>query len=151
MACRIVVPQPGFEPGALAMKVLSLNHWCLSVCARSLQSCPTLCDLMNCSPPGSSVPRDSPGKNTEVSCHFPLQGLFPTQGPKPHFLHCRQIRYHWTTRDFLYSDFKKELGSKIQLCFPFHPSSKANVIFFLSANLKYLGDKDSLHLLPHPL
>ena len=25
------------------------------VCARSLQSCPTLCDLMDCSPPGSSV------------------------------------------------------------------------------------------------
>ena len=24
-------------------------------CARSLQSCPTLCDLLNCSPPGSSV------------------------------------------------------------------------------------------------
>ena len=25
------------------------------VCAKSLQSCPTLCDPMNCSPPGSSV------------------------------------------------------------------------------------------------
>ena len=24
-------------------------------CAKSLQSCPTLCDLMDCSPPGSSV------------------------------------------------------------------------------------------------
>ena len=30
------------------------------------QSCPTLCSLMDCSPPGSSVHGDSPGKNTGV-------------------------------------------------------------------------------------
>ena len=29
------------------------------------QSCPTLCDPMDCSPPDSS----SPGKNTAVGCH----------------------------------------------------------------------------------
>ena len=28
------------------------------------QSCPTLCSLMDCRPPGSSVHGDSPGKNT---------------------------------------------------------------------------------------
>ena len=33
------------------------------------QSCPTLCDLMECSPPGSSVCGDTPGKNTGVGCH----------------------------------------------------------------------------------
>ena len=27
-------------------------------------------------------------------CHFLLQGIFPTQGLKPHLLHCRQILYH---------------------------------------------------------
>ena len=32
------------------------------------------------SPPGSSCPWDSPGKNTEVGCHALLQGIFPTQG-----------------------------------------------------------------------
>ena len=35
---------------------------------------------------------DSPGKNTGVGCHFPLQGIFPTQGLNPHLLyllHCR--------------------------------------------------------------
>ena len=32
------------------------------------QSCPTLCDPMDCSPPGSFVCGDSPGKNTGVSC-----------------------------------------------------------------------------------
>ena len=44
------------------------------------QSCPTLCDPMDCSPPGSSVSGDAPGKNTGVGCHALLQRIFPTQG-----------------------------------------------------------------------
>ena len=34
---------------------------------------------MDCSPPGSSRPRDFPGKNSGVGCHFLLQGIFSTQ------------------------------------------------------------------------
>ena len=45
-------------------------------------------------PPGSSVHGDSPGKNTGVSCHALLQGIFPTQGSNPSLPHCRQILYH---------------------------------------------------------
>ena len=41
--------------------------------AKSLQSCPTLCDPIDGSPPGSPGPWDSPGKNTGVGCHFLLQ------------------------------------------------------------------------------
>ena len=41
--------------------------------AKSLQSCPTLCDSIDGSPPGSPRPWDSPGKNTGVGCHFLLQ------------------------------------------------------------------------------
>ena len=41
--------------------------------AASLQSCPTLCDPIDGSPPGSPVPWDSPGKNTGVGCHLLLQ------------------------------------------------------------------------------
>ena len=44
------------------------------------QSCPTLCDPMNRSPPGASVHGDSPGKNTGVGYHALPQGIFPTQG-----------------------------------------------------------------------
>ena len=58
------------------------------------QSCPTLCDPMDCSPPGSSVHGDSPGKNTRVGCHAFLQGIFPTQGSNPGLLHYRRILYH---------------------------------------------------------
>ena len=50
----------------------------------SLQQCPTLCSPMDCGPPGSSVHRDSPGKNTGVSCHSILQGIFLTQGLNLH-------------------------------------------------------------------
>ena len=40
--------------------------------AKLLQSCPTLCNATDSSPPGSR-PWDSPGKNTGVGCHFLLQ------------------------------------------------------------------------------
>ena len=41
-----------------------------------------------------SVHEDSPSKNIGVGSHFHLQGIFPTQGLNPGFLHCRQILYH---------------------------------------------------------
>ena len=41
--------------------------------AKSLQSCPTLCDPIDGSPPGSPVPGILPGKDTGVGCHFLLQ------------------------------------------------------------------------------
>ena len=58
------------------------------------QLCLTLCHPMDCSPPGSSVHGDSPGKNTGVGCHALLQGIFPNQELNPGLLHCRQILYH---------------------------------------------------------
>ena len=57
------------------------------------QSCPTLCDPVDYSPPGSSVHGDSPAKNTGLGCHALLQGIFPTQGLNPDLLQCRQILY----------------------------------------------------------
>jgi len=54
--------------------------------AKSLQSCPTLCMPMDCSPPGSSIHGDSPGKNTGVNCHALLQGTFQTQVSNPRLL-----------------------------------------------------------------
>ena len=64
-----------------------------SVHAKSLQSCPTLCDPMDCSPPGSSVHGESPSKNTGVGCHALLLRIFPTQGSNPGLPHCRRILY----------------------------------------------------------
>ena len=58
------------------------------------QSCPTLCDPMDCSLTRFLCPWDFPGKNTGVDCHFLLQGIFPTQGWNPGLPHCRQKLYH---------------------------------------------------------
>ena len=61
---------------------------------RVAQSCPTLCNAMDCSQPGSSVHGDSPGKNVGVGCHALLQRIFPTRESNtglPHYrwiLHC---------------------------------------------------------------
>ena len=44
----------------------------LAAAAKLLQSCPTLCNPIDGSPPVSR-PWDSPGKNTGVGCHFLLQ------------------------------------------------------------------------------
>ena len=54
----------------------------MCVSAKLLQSCPTLCDTMDCSS-HASVHGDSPGKNTGVGCHALLQGIFLTQESNP--------------------------------------------------------------------
>ena len=64
------------------------------MCVLVAQSCLTLYNPMDCSPPGSSNHGDSPGKNTGVGCHSLLQGIFRTQGSNQHLLPCRWIPYH---------------------------------------------------------
>ena len=53
--------------------------WIICVCSVA-QLCLTLCNPMDCCPPGSSVLGSFSGKNTGMGCHFLLQGIFPTQG-----------------------------------------------------------------------
>ena len=83
--CRRIISQLGIQ----WVKLVSLPLWtqlqiqwtsweqitqgwtAAAAAAKSLQSCPTLCDPIDGSPPGS--PWDSPGKNTGVGCHFLLQ------------------------------------------------------------------------------
>ena len=49
--------------------------YCVAAAAKSLQSCPTLCDPIDWTMQPTRLPRpwDSPGKNTGVGCHFLLQ------------------------------------------------------------------------------
>ena len=72
---------------------------------------PTLFDPMDCSPPGSSVHGDSPGKNTGMGCHALLHGIFPTVESHPGRLHCRQIIYSLSHQRSPSSD--KKLQTKI--------------------------------------
>ena len=56
--------------------------------------CLTLCDAMDCSPPGSSVHGILQARILGVGYHSLLQGIFPTQGSNLGLLHCKQILYH---------------------------------------------------------
>ena len=75
--------------------VLVSQSWWLSkfVLCFVAQSYLTLCDLVDCSPPGTSVLGDSPGNNIGVDCNALFQGIFPNQGSNSGLLHCRQILY----------------------------------------------------------
>ena len=70
-----------------------LSHLCCAGLCLGSQSCPILCDPMDCSLPVNSVLGDYPGKNTGVGCHALLQEIFPTQGSNPGLPHYRQILY----------------------------------------------------------
>ena len=73
------------------------------------QLCPTLRKPMDCRPPGSSAHGILQARILNwsisssivdwcISIHFPLQGIFQTQGSYLSLLHCRQILYflsHW--------------------------------------------------------
>ena len=71
---NLIIPLKTLSPNTVTFggTVLSwgvgLQHmdWRGGCHAESIQSCPTLWDPVDCSPPGSSVHGDSPGKNTGV-------------------------------------------------------------------------------------
>ena len=48
-----------------------------------VQSCLALCNPMDCSPPGPSAHGIFQARIQERSCHFLLQGIFPTRGSNP--------------------------------------------------------------------
>ena len=107
----------GTLPSQVLQNSTQLLQHLLELCmhAKSLQSCPTLCNPMDCSLTGSPVhgilrPWDPPGKNTRVGCRFLLQGIFSTQGSNVHLL----CLLHWQVGSlpltppiycFSYSDF----------------------------------------------
>ena len=72
------------------------SRFTLAFLPRSLdlvaQSCPTLCNPMDYSPPDSPVPGDSPGKNTGVGCSFLLQGF---QGASIFWFHGCNHHLQW--------------------------------------------------------
>ena len=55
----------------------------ISVCMLVAQSCPTLCDPMDCSPPASSVHGIFQARVLEWVAVSSSRGSFPTQGSNP--------------------------------------------------------------------
>ena len=66
--------RPRHQTGSPALQEDSLptELFIAAAAAKSHQSCSTLCNPTDGSPPASRL-RDSPGKNTGVGCHFLLQ------------------------------------------------------------------------------
>ena len=58
------------------------------------RSCLTLCDLMDCGPPGSFVHGILEARTLGVYSHSLLQRIFLIQGSNLGLLHCRQILSH---------------------------------------------------------
>ena len=63
--------------------------------SKSVSCIQTLCNPLDCSPPGSSVHGILQARILEwMDCHSLLQRIFPVQGLNPGLLHCRLIPYH---------------------------------------------------------
>ena len=58
----------------------------MRVCAKLLQSCLTLYNPMDCSPPGSSLHEILQARMLGGGCHAVLQEIFLTQGSSQHLL-----------------------------------------------------------------
>ena len=107
---------PGIKLGSPALQSYTLpteapGKPCIDyVCAQLHQSCPTLCNTMDCGLPGFSVHGILQGKNTGVGLHAFLQGIFLTQDSNLwHLLHLllhRWILYCWATVE-VYIDYKQ--------------------------------------------
>ena len=66
------------------------TDYCLHGCScLAMKLCLTLLWPHGLQPARLLCPRDSPGKNTSVDCHFLLQGIFLIQGLNLHLLHWR--------------------------------------------------------------
>ena len=84
-----------FNIGELKLRLSTGRlNLCVEKESEVAQSCPTLCNPLDCSLPGSSLPGIFQARVTRVGCHFLLQGIFPTQGSNPGLPHCRQMLYY---------------------------------------------------------
>ena len=65
-----------------------MNKLAIYACmhAQSLQACPTLCDPLDCSPPGSSVHGILQAKILDWVATLSSRGIFPTQISNPNLL-----------------------------------------------------------------
>ena len=84
--------------------IKKLKNWeVLRVKVIATESCLTLCDLMHCSPQGSSVHGISPDKKTGLDSHSFLQGIF--QPRERTWVSCTEGRFFmiWVTREAHYN------------------------------------------------
>ena len=82
-------------PAALRSQEGFSEAMCLGLCVLAAQSCPTLCDPMDYSPPGSSIHWILQARTLEwVAISFSRVSSQPRDQNQVSCLHCRQILYH---------------------------------------------------------
>ena len=101
--CSLGIREAGKQTCPRNWFFLSNFYWsrvdlqCSQLCCVVLvaQSCPTLCNPMDCSPPGSSVHGILQARVLKwVVIPFSRGSPVRSQGSNPGLLHCRQILYH---------------------------------------------------------
>ena len=83
-----------WETYSLAGWPILAETWGWAVPCLITQSCPTVCDPLDCSPQGSSVHGILQARILEWVAIFLLQGIFLTQGWSLHLLHCRWTPFY---------------------------------------------------------
>ena len=98
------------------MVILRISGFVISAicCGLVAQLCLTLCDPMECSPPGSSLHGILQARiQGWVAIPF-LQGIFPIQGSNLHLQHGKGILYHLSHQGALKQSTKKPLSDYIR-------------------------------------
>ena len=115
----------------LRWQILKQTTIFLSMCVLVTQSCLSLCDPRDCSPPGSSVHGIFQARILEwIPIPF-SKGVFLTQTSNPGLLHCRQILYHLSHQ-----------GSPTMFLKTFANSQRGRTIKkFLDINEVYFGNQ----------
>ena len=118
--CLITMSQIMFSKFLLYLPCFSYGA---CVHAKSLQSCPTLCDPMGC----TGCPWGFFSQEYWRGCHVLLQEIFLTQGSNPGLLRCRQILYPLSYQGSPFHKPKAKLWvSFLSPLFPTHPLSKSS-------------------------
>ena len=100
-------------------------------CCRLLWLVGESCSVVSNSlqPHGLYSPWNSPVQNTGVGSHSPLEGIFPTQGSNPGFLHCRWILCQLSHKGSLWTSLSTSHLSlsfllRYECLFPFQVSER---------------------------
>ena len=104
------------------------------------QLCPTLCESVECNPPGSSVHGVLQSKILELGSHSLLPG-FRTQGLNPGLLHHRQIPCRSVPpENGIFSNKKKETVKKERKKLLIPPA-----VNMIESEKHYLGERAKMH------
>ena len=76
-------PPMGFSRQEFMSVQIFIVYFSIESESEVAQSCPTLCNPVDCSLPGSTVPGILQARILGVGCHFLLQGNLPSPGIKP--------------------------------------------------------------------